>query len=54
MKTNPIHGFSGVALAMMAASLAISTPTAAFAKSKIVADVSLVHSRTHRRTTGQS
>ena len=43
MKSNPIHGFSGVALAVMAASLAISTPTAAFAKSKTVADVSLVH-----------
>ncbi len=44
MKANLISGFSGAALAVMAASLAMSAPNAAIAKAKIAAaDVSLVH-----------
>jgi hypothetical protein len=44
MKANPIPGFSGVALALMAASMAMSGPVAAGAKTTAVSDkVDLVH-----------
>ncbi len=44
MNTNPITGFSGAALAMMAAGLAISSPAEAGAKSKAMdAEVALLH-----------
>ncbi len=43
MKANLLPGFSGIALAMMAASLAASAPSVAFAKSGTAANVSLVH-----------
>lgn len=43
MNANLIPGFSGVALAMMAASMAMSSPAMAGTKAKPAADVALVH-----------
>lgn len=43
MKTHSIPAFSGMALAMMAASMAMSSPASAGSKSKPAASVDLVH-----------